>query len=291
MQYALTEVRRKDDFDIAGELPAKNIDTGMGLERMAALLQGVENIYEIDTMRTIIDRAAELTGRRYGADPDDDVRLRVVADHARTALMLIGDQVVPGNEGRGYVLRRIMRRVIRSMRLLGSSDPTMRELAATAIEAMGPQYPELEIERGRIFTVAEAEEAAFAQTLRTGTQIFDVAAAELQVGRQQPPWAATRVPAARHLRLPDRPHARDGGRAGPRGRRRRLPAAHGRAARRGPRPTRRRRRPATSTVAAYRVAGRRRRPVGVHRVHRAGERGRPARDPARRRGGAGGRAR
>ncbi|MFL6182838.1 MAG: alanine--tRNA ligase [Actinomycetes bacterium] len=180
MQDALGVVRRKDDFDIVGELPAKNIDTGMGLERMAALLQGVENIYEIDTMRPIIDRASELTGRRYGADPDDDVRFRVVADHARTSLMLIGDQVVPGNEGRGYVLRRIMRRVIRSMRLLGSSEATMRELIATAIEAMGPQYPELEIERGRIFTVAEAEEAAFAQTLRTGTQIFDTAASELR---------------------------------------------------------------------------------------------------------------
>jgi alanyl-tRNA synthetase len=179
MQYELSAVRRKDDFDVAGDLPAQNIDTGMGLERMAALLQGVDNIYEIDTMRTIIDRAAELTGRRYGDDPDDDVRFRVVADHARTALMLIGDQVVPGNEGRGYVLRRIMRRVIRSMRLLGSSDPTIRELTAAAIEAMGPQYPELELERSRIFTVAEAEEAAFAQTLRTGTQIFDVAAADL----------------------------------------------------------------------------------------------------------------
>ncbi|MCZ3387485.1 MAG: alanine--tRNA ligase [Actinomycetia bacterium] len=180
MQYALTEVRRKDDFDIGGELPAKNIDTGMGLERMAALLQGVENIYEIDTMRTIIDRAAELTGRRYGADPVDDVRFRVVADHTRTALMLIGDQVVPGNEGRGYVLRRIMRRVIRNMRLLGTEDPTMLELVATSIDTMRTQYPELEIERNRIFTVAESEEAVFAQTLRTGTVIFDRAASGLQ---------------------------------------------------------------------------------------------------------------
>ena len=180
MQSELSAVRRKDDFDIVGDLPAKNIDTGLGLERMAALLQGVENIYEIDTMRTIIDRAADLTGRRYGADPIDDVRFRVVADHTRTALMLIGDQVVPGNEGRGYVLRRIMRRVIRSMRLLGSADPAIRELTASAIEAMGPQYPELEIERGRIFSVAEAEETAFAHTLRTGTQIFDLAASELK---------------------------------------------------------------------------------------------------------------
>jgi alanyl-tRNA synthetase len=128
MQDALGAVRRKDDFDIVGELPAKNIDTGMGLERMAALLQGVDNIYEIDTTRVILDRAAELVGRSYGADQVDDVRFRVVADHTRTALMLIGDQVVPSNEGRGYVLRRIMRRVIRSMRLLGSHDRVMREL-------------------------------------------------------------------------------------------------------------------------------------------------------------------
>ncbi|HEX5018563.1 MAG TPA: alanine--tRNA ligase [Actinomycetes bacterium] len=180
MQDSLGEVRRKDDFDIIGELPAKNIDTGMGLERMAALLQGVDNIYEIDTMRPIIDRAAELTGRQYGSNHDDDVRLRVVADHTRTALMLIGDQVVPGNEGRGYVLRRIMRRVIRSMRLLGSQDPTIRELIASAVAAMGPQYPELEIERARIYTVAEAEEATFAKTLRTGTQIFDTAVSQVK---------------------------------------------------------------------------------------------------------------
>jgi alanyl-tRNA synthetase len=180
MQFALTEVRRKDDFDVAGELPNKNIDTGMGLERMAAVLQGVDNIYEIDTTRRIIDRAVALTGQRYGSNETDDVRLRVIADHARTALMLIGDQVVPGNEGRGYVLRRIMRRVIRSMRLLGSHDPTMRELVSAAIEAMGPQYPELELERARIIAVAEAEEVAFAQTLRTGTQIFDLAAGEAQ---------------------------------------------------------------------------------------------------------------
>ena len=126
MQHEALGGAVKTDFDIKGDLPAKNIDTGMGLERMAALLQGVDNIYEIDTTRLILDRAGELTGKVYGAhratarDHTDDVRLRVVADHARTALMLIGDGVMPGNEGRGYVLRRIMRRVIRTMRLLGS---------------------------------------------------------------------------------------------------------------------------------------------------------------------------
>ena len=176
MQYELSAVRAKDDFDVTGELPAKNIDTGMGLERMAAVLQGVDNIYEIDTSRQIIDRASRLTGRRYGADHADDVRFRVIGDHVRTAVMLISDQVTPGNEGRGYVLRRIMRRSIRSMRLLGAHEPTMRELVSATIEAMGPQYPELELERARIHAVAEAEEETFLETLRAGTQIFDLAA-------------------------------------------------------------------------------------------------------------------
>jgi len=178
MQFSLSEVRTKVDFDIEGDLPAKNIDTGMGLERMATLLQGVDNLYEIDTTRQILDRATQLAGKKYGADPVDDVRFRVVADHARTAVMLIGDQVVPGNEGRGYVLRRIMRRVTRAMRLLGAPDENMRELVSASIDAMGPQYPELELERGRIHTIAEAEESTFLQTLRTGTQIFEVAAQE-----------------------------------------------------------------------------------------------------------------
>jgi alanyl-tRNA synthetase len=177
MQFELSAVRAKDDFDVTSELPAKNIDTGMGLERMATILQGVDNLYEIDTTRQIMDRASGLTGRRYGSDPQDDVRFRIIGDHVRTAVMLISDQVTPGNEGRGYVLRRIMRRSIRSMHLLGAQEPSIRELVSATIEAMGPQYPELELERARIHTVAEAEEATFLDTLRSGTQIFDVAVA------------------------------------------------------------------------------------------------------------------
>jgi alanyl-tRNA synthetase len=127
MQYEIADVKSKEDFRIVRELPAKNIDTGMGLERIASLLQGVDNLYEIDEVRPILDRAAELTGKRYGSQPShvaaqshpDDVRLRVIADHVRTSLMLIGDGVTPSNEGRGYVLRRILRRSIRAMRLLG----------------------------------------------------------------------------------------------------------------------------------------------------------------------------
>lgn len=170
----------KDDYPIIGELPAKNIDTGLGLERTAALLQGVENIYEIDTTMKILSRAAELSGVMYGCDTKSDISLRVVADHARTSLMLIGDGVLPGNEGRGYVLRRMMRRTIRNMRLLGSHDPTTRELILASIDAMGPQYPELVEQQDRILAVALNEEESFTATLKSGTQIFDVAARDVK---------------------------------------------------------------------------------------------------------------
>ena len=170
----------KEGYPILGELPAKNIDTGLGLERTAALLQGVENIYEIDTTRHILDRASSISGVKYGKATTSDVSLRVIADHARTATMLIGDGVTPGNEGRGYVLRRMMRRTTRNMRLLGSPDHNMVELISASIEAMGPQYPELISDRERIVKVAEAEESAFLQTLKSGTLIFDQASAQLK---------------------------------------------------------------------------------------------------------------
>ncbi len=166
----------KDGYPILGELPAKSIDTGLGLERMAALLQGVENIYEIDTTMQILSKATELSGVTYGSAEKSDVSLRVIADHARTAAMLIGDGVTPGNEGRGYVLRRMMRRTIRNMRLLGTNDAVMKELTLSAIGAMGPQYPELVSDQNRILAVAQNEEDAFLQTLKSGTQIFDLAA-------------------------------------------------------------------------------------------------------------------
>ena len=175
MQYQLSTVRTKVDFDIAGPLPAQNIDTGMGLERVATVLQGVDNLYEIDTSRAILDRAAELTGVRYGQDPAADVRLRVVADHARTAVMLIGDGVRAGNEGRDYVLRRILRRTVRAMRLLGAHEPTMTALVEASIGAMGPQYPDLVEGAKRISAVAVGEERSFLETLSKGASVFDTA--------------------------------------------------------------------------------------------------------------------
>src|SRR6476469_4186823 len=159
----------KSDFEILGELPKKNIDTGMGMERVATLLQGVDNLYEIDQTRPILQRAAELAGKVYGAKSGhaayeshpDDVRLRVIADHVRSALMLIGDGVIPGNADRGYVLRRILRRAIRSMRLLGYEDPSFPELFPVARDCMAPSYPELATDFDRISRYAYAEEEAF----------------------------------------------------------------------------------------------------------------------------------
>ena len=185
MQEELSEVRAKDDFDISGPLPKRNIDTGMGLERMATLLQGVDNLYEIDEVYPVLERAAELTGKRYGVNSGhmvseshpDDVRLRVVADHVRSSLMLIGDGVTPGNEGRGYVLRRMLRRAVRSMRLLGFDDPCLPELLPISLERMKQSYPELESGFGRISQIAYAEEEAFRRTLTAGTTILDTAVA------------------------------------------------------------------------------------------------------------------
>jgi alanyl-tRNA synthetase len=182
MQFERGAGAGKTDYPILGELPNKNIDTGLGLERMAAILQGVENIYEIDTTKIILDKAVDLTGIKYGSATKSDVSLRVIADHARTAAMLICDGVTPGNEGRGYVLRRMMRRTIRNMRLLGSQEPVIKELIDASIKAMGPQYPELISDQTRIQKVAVAEEDSFLQTLKSGTQIFDTAASEIKSG-------------------------------------------------------------------------------------------------------------
>ncbi|MEU5027444.1 alanine--tRNA ligase [Streptomyces milbemycinicus] len=175
MQYERGEGEGKEDFPILGDLPSKNIDTGLGLERLAMILQGVHNMYETDNLRAVIDKATELTGVAYGAGHDSDVSLRVVADHMRTSVMLIGDGVTPGNEGRGYVLRRIMRRAIRNMRILGATEQVVGELVDVVLKTMGQQYPELLTDRKRIETVALAEEAAFLKTLKAGTNILDTA--------------------------------------------------------------------------------------------------------------------
>ncbi|WP_028925641.1 alanine--tRNA ligase [Pseudonocardia acaciae] len=175
MQDERGERSPKQGHKPIGELPSKNIDTGMGVERVAYLLQGVANVYETDLVRPVIARAEELSGRRYGADPTDDVRFRVIADHARSGVMIIGDGVTPSNEARGYVLRRLLRRIVRSARLLGVREPVLGSFAEVVRDAMAPSYPELVTDFERINAVVRAEEDAFLQTLSSGSRIFDTA--------------------------------------------------------------------------------------------------------------------
>jgi alanyl-tRNA synthetase len=184
MQEELSAIRKKDDFDVARPLPRKNIDTGMGLERVAYLLQGVDNLYEIDQVYPVIDHAARLAGKRYGDRDEDDVRLRVVSDHIRSGLMLITDGVTPGNEARGYVLRRLLRRVVRAMRLLGVTEPVFPELLPISRDLMAESYPDVASDWPRISQIAYAEEDAFRRTLATGTQIFDLAIADAKSQHQ-----------------------------------------------------------------------------------------------------------
>ena len=177
MQNERGEGTSKTDFEILGPLPRKNIDTGMGVERVAFLLQGVHNVYETDLLRPIIDTVAARAPRGYDVgNHADDVRYRIIADHSRTAAILIGDGVSPGNDGRGYVLRRLLRRVIRSAKLLGIDTPIVGDLMATVRDAMGPSYPELVSDFDRIQRIAVAEETAFNRTLTSGSRLFEDAA-------------------------------------------------------------------------------------------------------------------
>ncbi|MDQ4023949.1 MAG: alanine--tRNA ligase, partial [Actinomycetota bacterium] len=177
MQDERGELSPKKGHPPIGSLPRKNIDTGMGVERVAYVLQGVENVYETDLVRPVIARAEEFSGRRYGADHTDDVRFRVIADHARSGVLIIGDGVTPSNEGRGYVLRRLLRRIVRSARLLGVHEPVLGSFAEVVRDAMAPAYPEVATDFERISAVMRAEEEAFLATLTAGSRIFDTAVA------------------------------------------------------------------------------------------------------------------
>ncbi|MDO4241266.1 MAG: alanine--tRNA ligase, partial [Microbacteriaceae bacterium] len=185
MQYEIDNVKSKIDFNVLGELPKKNIDTGLGLERVAFIKQGVDNMYEIDQVRPVLDRAAELAGVTYGENAENDVRLRVVADHVRSSLMLIGDGVTPSNVGRGYILRRLLRRVIVQMRLLGVEGATFPELFPVSRDAMSPAYPEVADKYDFISKVAYAEEKAFLRTISSGLVILD-GAIESAKGESKP---------------------------------------------------------------------------------------------------------
>jgi alanyl-tRNA synthetase len=189
MQDERGELSPKLGHPPIGSLPRKNIDTGMGIERVAYLLQGVDNVYETDLVRPVITKAEEMSGRRYGAgNIVDDVRFRVIADHARSGMMIIGDGVTPGNEARGYVLRRLLRRIVRSVRLLGVQEPVLGEFAAVVRDTMSPLYPELASDFPRIESVMRKEEETFLSTLAAGSKIFDMAADQIKAeGRAMVP--------------------------------------------------------------------------------------------------------
>ncbi|MDR0481746.1 MAG: alanine--tRNA ligase [Cellulomonadaceae bacterium] len=163
------------DYPLLGELDQTGVDTGAGLERIAYMLQGKENLYEIDEVYPVIGHVQKLTGKIYGQNAADDVRMRVIGDHVRSAMMVINDGVRPSNEGRGYVLRRLLRRAVRSIRLLGYDAVALPELLPLSRDAMKASYPELETNWTRISDVAYAEEEAFRRTLAAGTTILDTA--------------------------------------------------------------------------------------------------------------------
>ena len=173
--YEVDNVKSKTDLHIVGELENKNIDTGAGLERLAYLMQGKQNIYETDEVFPVIEAAEKLSGLKYGDDNAMDVKFRVVADHVRSALMIMSDGVRPSNNGRGYVLRRLLRRTIEAMRVLGVEDavlPTLFPVSKTAMEA---SYPELNDTFHDVSESAYGEEDAFRRTLSAGIDILDVA--------------------------------------------------------------------------------------------------------------------
>lgn len=162
------------------ELKQKNIDTGMGLERLACVVQGVGSLFDVDTVRNITNKVSEIAGKHYGDSEKTDISLRVITDHIRSTVMMICDGVIPSNEGRGYVLRRLLRRAARHGKLLGIDHPFLSEVATTVIQESGGAYPELVEKQKYIHKVIENEEASFNKTIDSGLSILNerIAAAD-----------------------------------------------------------------------------------------------------------------
>ncbi len=177
MQYVQDE-----PYHVVGDLPMKSIDTGMGLERMATVLQGVDTIFETDTLRAILSTAENETGTSYGDDARSDVSLRILADHARSITFLISDGVVPSNQGRGYVLRRLLRRAVRHGHMLGAQGEIVEPLIDVTVAEMGDAYPEIVVRHQFIRDLAAREEDQFLRTLATGEQLLEQAIDELADG-------------------------------------------------------------------------------------------------------------
>ena len=173
------QYNRHEDRSLS-ELPSKHVDTGMGLERITAVLQNVLSNYDIDFMRALTATTEKLTGKKYGADPVADISFRVIDDHARAVSFLLADGVMPSNEGRGYVLRRLLRRASRHGRLIGLQEPFLHEVAATVATVMGDAYPELRTEEQRIREVIRSEEERFGETLEKGLVLLENATSKLK---------------------------------------------------------------------------------------------------------------
>jgi alanyl-tRNA synthetase len=178
------QYNRHEDRSLS-ELPAKHVDTGMGFERITAVLQKVLSNYDVDFMRDLTATTERLSGKRYGADAAADVSFRVIDDHARAVSFLIADGVMPSNEGRGYVLRRLLRRAARHGRSIGLKEPFLHRVATTVAAVMGDAYPELHAEQQRITEVIRAEEERFGETLDRGLVLLEEATAKLKAAKQK----------------------------------------------------------------------------------------------------------
>src|SRR6266404_1359242 len=177
------QYNRKENRDLE-ELPSKHVDTGMGLERITAVLQNVLSNYDIDYMRALTAATEQLTGKKYGVDPTADISFRVIDDHARAVSFLIADGVMPSNEGRGYVLRRLLRRAARHGRLIGLQEPFLYQVASTAAAVMGDAYPELRSQEQRIREVIRGEEERFGETLEKGLVLLEEATGKLKQNKE-----------------------------------------------------------------------------------------------------------
>ncbi len=166
---------RDEDYNIVGDLPRKNIDTGMGLERVATLLQETDSMYETDLFLPILQEVQEVSGAPYGKNDKLDRSLRIVTEHARTASFLIADGVLPSNEGRGYILRRLLRRSVRHLRVLEVEDAVLPVVCARVVDTLGEPWPELVAQRSLIEQVVASEEDSFSRTLRQGSALLDTA--------------------------------------------------------------------------------------------------------------------
>jgi alanyl-tRNA synthetase len=182
-----------EPYHVIGDLPSRNIDTGMGLERAAMILQRVDNIFETDLVRPVLAAAERMTGAAYGAAAGSDVALRLLADHGRGLTFLIADGVVPSNEGRGYVLRRLVRRAVRHAWALGAGDLVTPGLVEATVEVMGSAYPAVVEARDGILETAEREEVRFRRTLEGGYSLLGRELDGLSAGSVVPGEVAFRL--------------------------------------------------------------------------------------------------